>query len=225
MRFNPERHHRRPIRLKGYDYTQPGAYFVTICTHNRDCLFGEIVEGAMRLNHVGEMVQTVWNELPQHYPGVNVNAFVVMPNHIHGIIVLMDDHVVGATPCGCPVPGQAQGVPGQAPGPAPTLSLPDVVHRFKSLTTARFRHGVVQNNWHPFHGRLWQRNYYEHVIRNESELNRIREYIVANPGRWDEDVNNPVRIGETVGAGPRARPEKGVGARLIICDSEGNSPD
>lgn len=185
--FNPDKHRRRSIRLKGYDYTQAGAYFVTICTQNRECLFGEIVEEEMRLNDAGQTVQSVWNELPCHYPGVEIDVFVVMPNHIHGTIVLMDDHVVGATPCGCLVPGQAQ-------GPAPTMSLPDVVHRFKSLTTARFRHGVVQNNWHPFHGRLWQRNYYEHVIRNESELNRIREYIGANPARWEEDVENPGRV-------------------------------
>ncbi|MBI2358695.1 MAG: transposase, partial [Deltaproteobacteria bacterium] len=192
MGFNPDKNHRRSIRLKGYDYKQPGAYFVTICTQNRECLFGDIVDGTTRLNDWGQMVQSVWNELPQHYPGVDIDAFVVMPNHIHGIIVLMDDHIVGATPRGCPVPG----VPGQAQGPAPTMSLADVVHRFKSLTTARFRHDVIQNNWHPFHGRLWQRNYYEHVIRNESEWDRIREYIAANPAQWDEDINNPKRIGD-----------------------------
>lgn len=154
------------------------------------------------MNDAGHMVQSVWNELPQHYSGVDVDAFVVMSNHIHGIIVLMDDDVVvGAGPRARPdnresppFDGQPRGVRGQPQGVAPTMSLPDVVHRFKSLTTARFRHGVIHNNWHPFHGGLWQRNYYEHVIRNESELGRIREYIVANPGRWDEDINNPGRV-------------------------------
>ena len=209
MRFDPDKHHRRSIRLRGYDYTRAGAYFVTICTQNRECLFGDIEEGEIRLNDTGHMVQSVWNELPQHYPGVDVDAFVVMSNHIHGIIVLMDDDVVvGAGPRARPIgprarpdnresppfDGQPQGVRGQPQGVAPTMSLPDVVHRFKSLTTARFRHGVIHNNWHPFHGGLWQRNYYEHVIRNESELGSIREYIVANPGRWDEDINNPGRV-------------------------------
>ena len=211
MRFDLDKHHRRSIRLRGYDYTQAGGYFVTICAQNRECLFGNVVEMAMRLNDAGQMVQSVWNELPQHYPGVDVDAFVVMSNHIHGIIVLMDDDiVVGAGPRARPIgpracpdnresppfDGQPRGVRGQPRGVAPTMSLPDVVHRFKSLTTARFRHDVIHNNWHPFHGGLWQRNYYEHVIRNESELDRIREYIVANPGRWDEDINNPKRIGD-----------------------------
>jgi REP element-mobilizing transposase RayT len=94
--FNPDKHHRRSVRLKGYDYTQAGAYFVTICTQNRECLFGDILEGMMRLNNVGQTVESVWNELPQHYPGVDIDAFGVMPNHIHGIIILMDNDVVGA---------------------------------------------------------------------------------------------------------------------------------
>lgn len=96
MRFDPDKNHRRSIRLRGYDYTRAGAYFVTICTQNRECLFGNIVEGEIRLNDAGHVVQSVWNELPQHYPGVDVDAFVVMPNHIHGIIVLMDGNIVGA---------------------------------------------------------------------------------------------------------------------------------
>jgi len=105
MRFDLDKHHRRSIRLRGYDYTQAGAYFVTICTQNRECLFGDIVEGTMRLNGAGQMVQSVWNELPQHYHGVDVDndAFVVMPNHIHGVIVLINDDVVGAGPRARPI--------------------------------------------------------------------------------------------------------------------------
>lgn len=179
---NPAVHHqRKSLRLKGYDYSQAGAYFVTICTQSRACLFGEIVEGAMRLNEAGRMVDSVWHELPGRYTGIGVDVFVVMPNHVHGIIALTP---VGAGPCACPNSGQPRGV-------APTLSLPDVVHRFKSLTTARYRVGVIRQGWSPFRGRLWQRNYYEHVIRNEDDLSLIRDYVVHNPLRWAEDLENP----------------------------------
>ena len=98
MTFNPDIHHRRSIRLKGYDYSQAGAYFITICTKNRECMFGDILDGKMVLNHAGDMIQTVWDEIPLYYAGIDIDEFAVMPNHIHGIIV-----IVGATPCGCPV--------------------------------------------------------------------------------------------------------------------------
>ncbi len=189
VRYDPEKHQRRSIRLREYDYRQAGAYFVTICTRNRECFFGEIVNGEMQLNDTGRIVKSVWAELPG-YEGVSVDEFVVMPNHVHGIIVL---GVVGATPCGCPSPRQARSASrqawsasGQAQGPAPTmsLSLPDVVHRFKSLSTARYRQ-------RGFGGALWQRNYYEHVIRGGGELFRIRRYIEGNPKMWDIDRENP----------------------------------
>ena len=197
MRYDPQRYHRRSIRLRGYDYTQAGAYFVTICAQNRDCLFGDIVDDDMQLNDAGRMIQTVWAELPVHYPGVGIDTFVVMPNHIHGIIVL----TVGATPRGCPVLHDDPGHRGQARGPAPTdvavstgrLALPDVAQRFKSLTTARYGQGVRQDGWLPYLDRLWQRNYYEHIIRNEDELRRSREYIVQNPAKWALDEENPNR--------------------------------
>ncbi len=188
MKYDPAIHHRRSIRLQGYDYSQAGAYFVTLCTQNRECLFGDIVNGDMRLNDAGRMVQAVWDEIPAHYPGIDIDAFIVMPNHIHGIIV-----IVGAAPCGrpdsaCSPNGQARGNDGQARGPAPTeLSLSDVVHRFKTMTTKRYVDGVKQNGWSPFAGKLWQRNYWEHIIRNEPELNRIREYIHNNPAQWKLD--------------------------------------
>jgi len=194
MTYDIARHHRRSIRLPAYDYTQPGAYFVTICSQNRECLFGDVTNGDMILNQRGEMVERTWRELPQNYPGVEVDAFVVMPNHAHGIIVLVGANPpgvgpVGAGPRACPEgPGAC---PGRPQGVAPTMSLPDVVHRFKSLTTARYRTGVLQDGWQPFPGRLWQRNYYEHVIRDEEELNRIQQYIIDNPGRWEDDVENP----------------------------------
>jgi len=171
MTYDPTRHHRRSVRLPTYDYTQPGAYFVTICSQHRECVFGEVVQGQMILNGPGQMVELVWRQLPQRYPGVEVDAFAIMPNHVHGIVVLVGAGPVGAGPRACPEPsGRPQGV-------APTMSLPDVIHRFKSLTTAKYRRGVHNDGWQPFPGRLWQRNYYEHVIRNDRELARVRQYI------------------------------------------------
>lgn len=182
MTYNPALHHRRSIRLKDYDYSQAGAYFITLCTAGRECLFGEIVDGDMHLNPAGRMVQNVWDELPMHYPGIEIDAGVVMPNHLHGITVI---NSVGATPRGHPDLGQAR-------GPAPTgLSLPDVVHRFKTMTTKRYIDGVRQLGWLGFSGRLWQRNYYEHIIRDEASLTRIREYITNNPRQWALDRENP----------------------------------
>jgi len=182
---------------------------VTICTQSRECLFGEINNDRMHLNESGNMVETVWNEIPGKYPDVEIDTCMVMPNHIHGIIVLS----VGAGPCACPdsdgaCPDSGGIVPdvnvvyhdtkkGHPRGDAPTrLSLPDVVHRFKSFTTTKYRTGVKQCNWTPFPGKLWQRNYYEHIIRNENELNRIRDYIVTNPLQWLNDRNNPVNCND-----------------------------
>ncbi len=187
-KYAPDKHSRHSIRLPGFDYARPGAYFVTVCTQGRECLFGEVVNGVTVPNAVGKMVQSVWNELPRHYPGVNIDAFVVMPNHLHGIIMLT---TVGAGPRACPDKGRACPDKGQPQGVAPTMSLINVVHRFKSLTTARYRHGVVQWDWRPFFGRLWQRNYYEHIIRNAEELNCIRQYIADNPMQWAMDRENP----------------------------------
>lgn len=143
MTYNPEIHHRRSVRLKGYDYSAGGAYFVTICIQDRLLLFGDVVQGEMKMNDAGRMVLSVWNELPQYGPGIAVDEFVVMPNHVHGMIVLN----VGAGPRACPDKGtpiptkqtnQIQKT-GRPRGGAPTMSLPDLVHRFKSLTTARYR--------------------------------------------------------------------------------------
>lgn len=212
MKYNPDIYHRRSIRLREYDYTSSGAYFVTICTHGRECQFGRINNGEILLNDAGRMVESVWCELATNYPGVAVGAHVVMPNHFHGIIILD----VGAGPracpdltgpCACPdltgpyggeeQGGEDTGHPqggedtGHPQGGAPTMSLPDVVHRFKSLTTTRYRYGVEQSDWPSFPGRLWQRNCFERVIRDENELAGIREYIQQNPLKWADDENNP----------------------------------
>ena len=199
----PQRH---SLRLREYDYSREGACFITVCTQGRACLFGEIADGDMQLTDAGVMIRRVWDEIPDHYAGVDIDAFVVMPNHIHGIIILTGDgrpvgaspracpdfagppdaqsrNNVGAGPCACPITGQPQGVAPTGEG----MSLPDVVHRFKSMTTKRYAEGVQKQGWRPFHGKLWQRNYWEHIVRNERELDRIREYILHNPARWSFD--------------------------------------
>lgn len=165
-------HDRRSIRLQGYDYAQAGGYFVTICTQNRLCLFGDIVNGEMQLNAAGSEVQVVWNELPRRFPGMELDAFVVMPNHVHGIATF-----VGA---GLALPNEK----GAASG-APTLA--DVVRAFKSLSAMRVNRLMMRS------GSLWQRNHYERVIRNERELDKIREYIATNPLKWALDRENPQR--------------------------------
>jgi putative transposase len=190
-------HDRRSLRLQGYDYAQAGAYFVTVCTQDRACLLGNTMDEEVRLSDAGSMVQAVWDELSDHYPGAETDAFVVMPNHIHGIIVLVGSGtVVGVGPCAYPDHNQTPKRIGQPRGVAPTgLSLSDMVHRFKTLTTKRYADGVKECGWPPFRARLWQRNYYEHVIRNERELDKIREYIATNPLRWALDRENPQRTG------------------------------
>ena len=171
MKYNPDIHHRRSIRLKGYDYSRNGAYFITVCAQNRTCFFGNIKQGEMILNDAGKMAQDIWIEIPEYYDGIEINAFQIMPNHIHGIII------VGAGPRACPDNDISQ----------KGLSLPDVVHRFKTLTTKKYIDGVKQHDWQPFDRKLWQRNYHEHIIRDEQSLHKIREYIMNNPRDWERD--------------------------------------
>lgn len=192
--FNPDIHHRRSIRLKTYDYNQPGFYFVTICTQGRESFFGEIINNKMYLNDAGQMVESVWMQIPHHYSKYSIDEFVVMPNHFHGII-----SVVGAGPRACPNL-QREIKSGQPQGVAPTGSLFDIVHRFKSLTTNQYLKGIKQKNWPVIQGRLWQRNYWERIIRNEVELHGFREYIENNPAQWHLDSLNAKRI--TAGGTP-----------------------
>ena len=145
MSYDPENYHRRSIRLQGYDYSQNGAYFVTACTQNRECFFGHIADGKMVLNDAGRMLWAVCDELPMRFSDMELDEFIVMPNHIHGIIVLCRR----GESCIRPI----------------SLSFP---------------------------GKLWQRNYYEHIISNENKLNRIREYIIENPLKWELDRKNSI---------------------------------
>lgn len=183
--YDPNRHHRRSIRLKGYDYTQPGAYFVTICTHDRACLFGEVVEGVMRLNAWGEIVREEWFRTAQLRPYVvlHEDEFVVMPNHVHGIIWIVGR--VGATRQVAPT----RVVPTSPAGPD-AGSIGAIIGQFKSAVTKR-----INAYWGIPGARIWQRNYYEHIIRTERALNAIRRYIAENPLRWHLDRYNAAAIG------------------------------
>lgn len=197
MKYNPAIHHRRSIRLKEYDYSQTGAYFITACTQNRECMFGEIEDGKMRLNEAGLMVLHWYDKLENKFTGVQRDEFVCMPNHIHFIINLVGadpcvcpNSPVGADPCVCPNPNSNPGQnPGRTHGSAPTghINIPTIVQWFKTMTTNEYIRGVKQNGWRPFPGKLWQRNYWERVLRDETELNTIREYINNNPARWELD--------------------------------------
>ena len=172
MKYDPKKHHRRSIRLKGYDYCQVGAYFVTIVTQDRVCLFGAVVDGEMRLNDAGRMVAQCWQQIPAHFPHVELDEFVMMPNHVHGIII-----VVGARHA-VPLPERF--------GKPVSGSLPTIIRSFKSAATKRINElrGTTGT-------RVWQRNYYEHIIRDEQSWDRIREYIVNNPLQWELDRLNP----------------------------------
>ncbi len=188
--YNLEIHHRRSIRLKGYDYSQEGLYFVTICIHEHRCLLGEVKNGEMILNEYGQLVEYTWNDLPNHNPNIRLGAFCVMPNHVHGIIEIiginradlesaptnttdatnvmdaMDDAVVRA-------------------GSKPALAnnpLSEIIRQFKTFSARRINArratpGIA----------VWQRNYYEHIIRHQQSFENISNYIETNPARWNND--------------------------------------
>ncbi len=282
MKYNPNIHHRRSIRLQGYDYSQEGLYFITICTQNKLCLFGKIEDGNMQLNVAGNMIRQQWLGLVHRFNKIKLHEFVVMPNHFHGIIELVgvplvgtqnDDNphfanqpeteqsqmgqlpIIGQQNVGVPlvgtpnddnphfveqpqtpqpqtpqsqtrqsqtgqlsiVLGQPQGIApttniqnaknrpkierpqteqsqtgqlsimGQPQGIAPTVTVGDVVGAFKSLSANEYIKNVKQNNWQPFNKKLWQRNYYEHIIRNEKSYQCISEYIINNAKKWADD--------------------------------------
>ena len=196
------RQQRRSIRLKGYDYSTAGAYFVTVCADGRALLFGDIVDDAVRLNPCGMVVSETWDALPVHYVYVSLDAFIVMPNRVHGIILFDDraDALVGAdlttqtsgtksVGAGFKPAPTSGGIVGSGAGlkPAPTRhGLPEIVRAFKTFSAKRI------NDLRGTPGApVWQRNYYEHVVRDERALNRIRQYIAENPVRWADDPDNP----------------------------------
>ncbi len=170
--------HRHSIRLRGFDYREAEAYFITVCTVNRQCLFGAILDGAMELNSLGEIITDEWHRTAIMRPRVSLDAFVIMPNHVHGIVCLNEDEE-----------GKARLAPTMARFGRPVGgSLSTIVGAFKSASTKRI------NELRGTRGApLWQKNYFDHVIRHEQELDQVREYITFNPARWSEDANNPNR--------------------------------
>jgi REP element-mobilizing transposase RayT len=251
MLYDPHKHHRRSIRLKKYDYSQAGAYYVTLVAQNRDCLFGEVINDEMQLNEAGRMMHEIWESLPTRFASIELDEYIVMPNHIHGIIVINEvvEDIVGATvgatlvvarpddlvvqnknkagtstareDRASPAPTNVNGVndvgattvgatlvvahsdddlvaqnknkAGTSPAPTKRVILGDVVGAFKSITTVEYIRGVHEKQWPSFFKRLWQRNYYEHIIRHEESLANIRQYIMDNPRQWALDEENNLR--------------------------------
>lgn len=174
MGFNPDIHHRRSVRLRDYDYSGDGAYFVTICVAGRECLFGEAAGGVVRLNDAGLVVAECWQAIPDHFPQVELDEFVVMPNHLHGIII----NDGRGTACRAQI---EESFGGPVAG-----SLATIIRSFKSAVTKRIN-TLRDNPGVP----VWQRNYYERVIRHDRELDGIRQYIADNPAKWETDDNYP----------------------------------
>ncbi len=220
-----EKYHRQSIRLPGYDYSQNGGYFITVCTQNRNCLFGGIVDRQMQLNDAGQTARQCWQAIPEHFPCVSCDRFIIMPNHIHGILLINNARQANIRPNAGAVAGAKDfsgadvgardfsgadvgakdfsgadvgakdfsgadvGAKDFSPlrGKRPcgtSKTIGSIVRGFKIGVTKWMRQNTPVRN-------IWQRNYYEHVIRNEDELNRIRQYIIDNPLRWDTDRDNP----------------------------------
>lgn len=210
-KYNPSIHHRRTIRLKGYDYSQAGLYFITICVKNHECLFGEIINRKMILNDAGKMVESEWLKLPERFNNIELHEFIVMPNHFHAIL-----EIVGATLVVAQNTNVAQNETddqntnitdgsiiskpseiaelkkGQPQGIAPTdttvkKTVGDMVGAFQSIVSVEYIRGVKNMGWKSFDGKLWQRNYHEHIVRNEKSYHTISEYIINNPAKWTDD--------------------------------------
>ena len=157
MEYNPDVHHRHSIRLIEYDYSRSGAYFITICTHNRECIFGEIVDRVMNYTELGNIAASHWQNLARHHPNIEIDESIVMPNHLHGIIII--------------------------DGSSKPIS--EIIRGFKTFS-ARQINKLLDRTGIP----VWQRNYYERIIRSEDELNNVRQYVINNPANWNEDKNN-----------------------------------
>ncbi len=200
MKYDPDKHHRRSIRLKGYDYSQAGLYFITICTKNRECIFGKIENGIMEINDYGKIANDEWLKTASIRENVELDEYVIMPNHIHGIIILVETNGKDTAGRGDETGVRAYGDTTQptlskvrayseTPQPvstssfqSPSNNIGSIIRGFKSAVTKRI------NDFQNTPGStVWQRNYYEHIIRNEKSYSRISEYIRTNPLKWQED--------------------------------------
>jgi len=179
MKYDPEKHHRRSIRLRGYDYSQPGTYFVTICTHEKRKLFGDIVNDEMDLNESGKVAQWIWKAIPQYYPCIKLDQYVVMPNHVHGILINIGDksHAKLSQAEDGKHIESAQLLPMPMSGPS---TLGQIIRKFKALTTYYIHAGGIDEF-------AWQERFYDEVVTNISALEYIRRYIINNPASWIDD--------------------------------------
>jgi putative transposase len=192
MPYDPEKYHRHSIRLPDYDYCSAGAYFVTICACQNICLFGDIVDSQMHLSELGQIADGCWRAIPAHHRHVALDSFVVMPNHVHGILWITQ--AIGNPGEGAryisplqknhgehKTPPHTQPIPSPSPG-----SLGVIIGTYKAAVTR----AVNRLHW-TVEGTVWQRSYYERVIRHQDALRRVRAYIVLNPARWMDDPYHP----------------------------------
>jgi putative transposase len=188
--FDNKIHHRKSIRLANYDYSQAGAYFITICTQNRECLFGEIVDDEMQFNDAGRIIQIMWNEIPIHFPLVELDEYVVMPNHFHGLFSIRPSELSAGRKLApafstlAPSMAVASSAPTEFSCVAPAVG--QILRRFKSMSAIAVNKSLGRSSQ-----ALWQRNYWERVVRNEKELHGMQEYIVNNPRQWELDKLHP----------------------------------
>ncbi|WP_017301718.1 transposase [Nodosilinea nodulosa] len=219
MPYDPNKHHRRSIRLTGYDYASEGLYFITLCCHQRQHLFGTVVEGTMQLNALGQIVAEEWLKTPEIRPNFALGEWVVMPNHLHGVVIVRPSNKSNALAEG-DIPVRAHRSAPQPPQPPQPLTeilygdlpaegdIPVRAHRsapqplqrraqsissfvagFKAAATKRI------NLYRNAPGTpVWQRNYYEHIIRSEASLERIQHYIQNNPATWYQDSLSSANI-------------------------------
>lgn len=190
MAYDPKIHHRRSIRLKGYDYSQNGAYFITLCAQDRKPIFGKIVDREMQLNQFGIIARDEWLKTSEMRQNIEMDEFVVMPNHMHGIIVIDDGagrDTLQRVPTEGRVPTQGR-VPMVEQFGKPTFNtIPTILRGYKGAVTKQINTLQIDAGVYNMPERIWQKNYYEHVIRNETSLNKIREYITSNPLNWKDD--------------------------------------
>lgn len=205
MPYNPQFHHRKNLRIQDYDYSHEGLYFITICVQDRLCLFGEIIDGEMMLNNAGKLVEKEWLKLPQRFVNIKLHEFVVMPNHFHAIIEIVGAPLVvpqnqmvvknivsgqgdlGQHDTGQPFDrGQPQGIAPAGDVPKPK-TVGHMLGAFQSIVSVEYIRGVKNLGWEPFNGKLWQRNYWEHIIRNKQSYENITQYIKNNPVNWGID--------------------------------------
>lgn len=203
MPYNPNIHHRRSIRLKGYDYSQAGLYFITICCDNKMCLFGNVVNGKMELNDAGKIADAFWMEISNHFPNAVLHEHIVMPNHVHGIVELVgakhfspdmpDTPNMPDSPNASDMPDtpNSSDTPENnrakvfSPLRSPSKTIGSVVRGFKIGVTKWSRNTMADD--FPPQRQVWQRNYHEHIIRNEQSYQTISEYIINNPTKWKDD--------------------------------------